>query len=102
MKLKYHRDEIKNAFFLPKIGNVKKGAPLRRGLASPKIDATLNVDSTPCPNGDRAALRILESRYQNDTKTVFLLTFRKTKNAHTKTSGKSYFAGCFLFLKDWF
>ena len=75
MKLKYHRGEIKNAFFLPKIGNVKKGAPLRRGLASPRIDATLNVDSTPCPNGDRAALRILEGLYQNDTKTVFLLSF---------------------------
>ena len=36
-------------FFSSKIGNVKKGAPPRRGLALPRIDATLNMDSTPYP-----------------------------------------------------
>jgi hypothetical protein len=37
----------KMLFFSQKIGIVKKGAPLRRGLASPRIDATLKVDLTP-------------------------------------------------------
>jgi len=63
----------KMLFFSSKIGIVKKGAPLRRGLALPRIDATLKVDSTPCPKGDRAPTGILESLYQNATKTPFLL-----------------------------
>jgi len=66
---------LKMLFFLPKIGNVKKGAPLRRGLTLSRIDATLKVDSTPYSMLDRATLRIYEGRYQNDTKTAFLLTF---------------------------
>jgi len=41
--------KLKMLFFSSKIGNVKKGAPLRRGLALPRIDATLKVDSTPYP-----------------------------------------------------
>ena len=42
--------KLKMLFFLSKIGNVKKGAPRRRGLASPRIDATLKVDSTLLPD----------------------------------------------------
>jgi len=70
----------KMLFFLPKIGNVKKGAPPRRGLALLRIDATLKMDLTPYPKGDRATLRTCESLYQKDTKTAFLLTFRKFDN----------------------
>jgi hypothetical protein len=69
--------KLKMLFFSSKIGNVKNGTPLRRGLASPRIDATLKVDSTPHPMRNRAALRILESRCQNDTKTGLLLTLEK-------------------------
>jgi hypothetical protein len=39
----------KMLFFSSKIGNVKKGAPLRRGLALSRIDAALKVDLTPYP-----------------------------------------------------
>jgi len=72
--------KLKMLFFSAKTGNVKKGAPLRRGLVSPRIDATLNMDLTPYPKGDRAPTGILEGLYQNDTKTAFLLTLRKSKN----------------------
>jgi hypothetical protein len=71
---------LKMLFFSSKIGNVKKGAPLRRGLASPRIDATLKVDSTHYPRLNLASTGNYESRYQNDTKTAFLVTLRKTRS----------------------
>jgi hypothetical protein len=57
MKLEFHYYEtpvslwmkLKMLFFSSKIEILKKGAPLRRGLALPRIDATSKVDITPYP-----------------------------------------------------
>jgi hypothetical protein len=53
---------------------LKKGAPRRRGLALPRIDATLKVDLTPHPKGDRASMGIYGGRCQNAAKIAFLVT----------------------------